>query len=547
MACQALCDRFYSSARNYASLLSGPNDSSTTYVVLTISSGNFTYAYRSNSSIPNLVQKKPDDAPGDETFSAQLKQAETEMEVARTNWEHALDNLRHAPIPVEHPPRISLPLEIIQYIMALALSSGHKVFDFRTASATRGAASLLVVDHPAHNALLGTTTLPIIANYPARKNPRWANLDEVHQEIPGELEVEFHDHTSEDDYSVLRFVLQHARQVKSLEIYNKHELDEQFAPLLPFLRHFAFIESMIWNNTPDSSWLAEKVESWESIDLRSASIASPYLEYFISSGYLRGITDLTVPLVPRYNGEFKWPFPYDVLKVLPELMELVSLSFHEYLSSGRPPLDATSLNKWICSERPVDMHLKFPPLRHLRLKITWGRMLRLISEFESCDLKELSLYDSNHNFEGDEIITSCRRLSDMYPGLEILRFPTYDIRRILIKEPASGDKDKRWNFPQLHTLDIRGSKPPRSAKQLIDVVEVIKTRAAQHNVAVIASSITEIVEPINCLIMTFPSLFRIEGYGNRPPQEEETLKSQRALMCLELERIVPNFMLRRHS
>ncbi|KAL5524146.1 hypothetical protein ACEPAG_8319 [Sanghuangporus baumii] len=531
MAYQALRDRFYISARNYASLLSRPNDSSTT-----------------KSSIPNLVQKKPDDRPGDETFSAQLNQAETEMEVARTDWEHELDNLRRAPIPGEHPPHASLPLELIQYIVALALSSGHKLFDFRTASASRGAASLLAVDHPDHNALLGTTALPIIANYSAQKNTRWANLDEVHQQIPGELEVEFHDHTSEDDYSVLRFLLQHARQVKSLEIYNKHELDKQFAPLLPFLRHFAFIESMVWNNTPDSSWLAEKVESWESINLRSASIASPYLEYFISSGFLRGITNLTVPLVPRYNGEFKWPLPYDVLKMLPELTSLVSLSFHEYLCfSGRPPLDPTSLNKWICSERPVDMPLRFPPLRHLHLKITWGRMLRLISEFKSCDLKELSLHDSNHNFEGDEVITSCRKLSDMYPGLEILHFPTYDIRKILIKGSASDDKGKRWNFPQLHTLDIRGSKPPRSAEQLIDVVEVIKARAAQHNAAVVASSTIETVEPINCLFMTFPSLFRI-CYGNRPPpQNEEILKSQRALMCLELERIVPNFVLRRHS
>ncbi|KAL5528050.1 hypothetical protein ACEPAF_7186 [Sanghuangporus sanghuang] len=546
MACQALCDRFCISARNYASLLSGYNDSSSTYAILKISSGKLAYAYRSNSGIPNLVQKKPDGAPGDETFSAQLKQAETEMEVARTEWEHALDNLRRAPISVEHPPRALLPLELIQYIVALALNSGHKVFDFRTASATRGAASLLAVDHPAHIALLSTAALPIIANYSAPKNPRWANLDEADQQIPGELEVEFHNHRSEKDYSVLRFVLQHARQVKSLEIYNEYELDEQFAPLLPFLRHFAFIESMVWNNGPDLSWLAEKAESWERINLRSASIASPYLEYFISSGYLRGITNLTVPLVPRYDGAFKWPFPYDVLKVLPELTKLVSLSFHEYLCfSVRPPLDAAPLNKWICSERTVDMHLKFPPLRHLRLKITWGRMLHLISEFESCDLKELSLHDSNHKFEGDEIITSCRRLSDMYPGLEILHFPTYDIRRILIK--ASGDNDELWNFPQLHTLDIRGSKPPRSAKQLIDVVEVIKARAAQHNVAMITSSTIETVEPINSLLMTFPSLFHIKGYGNRPPQEEETLKSQRALMCLELERIVPNFMLRRHN
>ncbi|KAL5524006.1 hypothetical protein ACEPAG_8179 [Sanghuangporus baumii] len=491
---QALRDRFYNCALKYSSLLSehyGP----------------------SGSTQPILKRKWTIDRAEVVEFSPRLKRAEKEMKEPRINCQSALEDLHRTPKLVDQPPRVTLPLELVQYIVALAFSESD-LSDLREED--RGLESLLTFEHPAHNILLAST-LMVDSYYFNDENPKWESLDDPQLQIPdGRLQVELNGMLTVHNEWVIRFARRFACRVKQLKFYTASEL-EQCGPVLPHLRYFAFEldrHSDVKNEVPNWDWLAKVVGSMERVELRSASIPGPFVEGFISSGYLRYISRLTIKLVCKEQAINEWPSPDEVLKVLPELTNLVSLTIGSIDTAcpdielgTAPDLMSHDTNR-LYHNYSNGLHPKLPPLSQLRFDIEWDIALPFISKLPSYYLKELTIFEM-FNPKRDKISASCNKLSELlFPNLEALWFPTLDLRKVLIKDDSThnGKGSKIWNFPHLHTLDSRRADSPDSIQSLMDIVEVIKLRAAaaaqRHSAC--SDGPEELVEHINRLYMNLP-------------------------------------------
>ena len=115
----------------------------------------------------------------------------------------------------------------------------------------------------------------------------------------------------------------------------------------------------------------------------------------------------------------------------------------------------------------------------------------------------------------------------------------------MIRRGASGNGEcTLWNFPCLHTLDISSILTRSfSTDELFDVVKVVRLRAhartSSHNIRS-----NEPVKPINRLHIKLPRRSSMD----RPtddPVKPENVESQSALIYMELDKLVPNLIVKK--
>lgn len=124
------------------------------------------------------------------------------------------------------------------------------------------------------------------------------------------------------------------------------------------------------------------------------------------------------------------------------------------------------------------------------------------------------------------------------------------IRKVLLRDAGSVDSGGVWNFPNLHTLDIRGASAPSVLEEMTDIPTVLYERSLRHRSTASASAEDSIVNarpsPINTLYMSSPPFYSItrnlKAEGRKYVGKDDLLRCQRLLVCLALERIVPNFI-----
>ncbi|OCB90339.1 hypothetical protein A7U60_g2438 [Sanghuangporus baumii] len=322
-------------------------------------------------------------------------------------------DLRRTSKSVDQLPRATLPLELVQYIVALAFSERDLSY-LRKASEDRGVESLLTFEYLAHDALLASTTFKVRSCCPYDGNPKWESFDDPQLQIPGgRLRVEL---------------------LGTITVHN------ECGPVLPHLRYFAFELRSTSKRGSQLGLAGQSSGIYETryCKLRSALIPGPFVEEFISSSYLRNISRLTIELARKEQTINEWPSPDEVLKMLPELTNLVSLTIGSiYPSFSGTELGTTTDLMSYDTDRLYHsysngLHPELPPLRQLRIDIEWDIALPFISKLASYDLKELAIFDFFFlHLKGDK--TSCNKLSGLFPNLKALRFPTVNF----LSEPVT--------------------------------------------------------------------------------------------------------------
>ena len=128
--------------------------------------------------------------------------------------------------------------------------------------------------------------------------------------------------------------------------------------------------------------------------------------------------------------EVKWPTLHQILLILPEFPKLVSLELkHEYyfneMEDSSSPTEFEIRNVQEYYDCPIDATPELRSLRRLALSCEGPLAVRAVFCFCRCDLEELALnrygYDRRGHKDVEEI---CRKISDMFPRLEVLRLAT---------------------------------------------------------------------------------------------------------------------------
>ncbi|OCB88946.1 hypothetical protein A7U60_g3901 [Sanghuangporus baumii] len=360
---------------------------------------------------------------------------------------------------------------------------------------------------------------------------------------------------------VMHFIQKHANGVRMLEVSSTEQL-EYCIPVLPNVEYLAVL--------PDvehlDAWLSREPEKWKGNNIRSAVVASSDLESFTSSGVLRNVTHLTVTF--GAYGSYG-PTLDETLSILPEFPRLVSLGIqYEDEIEVIAKFEYRARKYMGTTESYPELHC----LRRLTLSSMRWLAEAIVFCFCRCDLTEISFDGFNRNTwkDGEKVETLCRKLSDTFPRLEKLALPSLNVRTMLyrrtIETDGAGSEEASdiytWNFPKLHTLDIRGGESLSvkaqwqwldsedviydSVGQLLDIKNVIYERHAAAAASLSAKATpaeedidggidTAVVAPINRFCMDCPQI-------KEPALRDEAFKCHRMLVYLELERIVPNFI-----
>ena len=120
----------------------------------------------------------------------------------------------------------------------------------------------------------------------------------------------------------------------------------------------------------------------------------------------------------------------------------------------------------------------------------------------------------------------------------------FEVRQVLYTPSGDVESGSIWNFPRLHTLDIRGA-PLTSSEQLSEVVTTLRERADFRTLYPGSRS----VAPINCFCMDLKelqddpkALFACRVYRFDEHLEKLLGTSEYLLLRLELGQIVPNLV-----
>ncbi|KAL5484782.1 hypothetical protein ACEPAI_7424 [Sanghuangporus weigelae] len=524
---QSFYDELYSAVQEYTALIANRTDEQSQVSVL-----------------PHVVRA---------IDNAQLERTEIEMIDARKRCEDALRQLRRSAVTLTECqcPARTLPLEAIQYIIALAYENEFEdcqISDFREGLGYSGAMGLATAqDHPnPDNALFSLTTLPIRAGYTSE----WCDINSAPK---ARYRVKFRGSIAAVSPSVAHFIQKRANEVRILEVSSIEQL-EYCIPVFPNIEHLSKARTM------DDVWPHGEPDKWEGNNIRSATIDSDDLESFTSSGVLRNVTHLSV----SFGGLTRSVTLDQILSVLPEFPRLVSLGMR-YMD------DIELIGKFAQRASWYKGATKSYPELHCLRRLTLSSM-RWLAEvvvfcFCRCDLTEISFDGINRNSwkYREKVEPLSRKLSDTFPRLEKLALPSLNVREMLcrrtIETDGAGSEETSgihtWNFPKLHTLDIRGGESLSWEAQLLDSKDVIYDSVGQlldikdviyerHAAAAATSSAkvapaeedingsinTAVVAPINRLCMDCPQIEELD----------ETFKCHRMLVYLELERIVPNFI-----
>lgn len=185
------------------------------------------------------------------------------------------------------------------------------------------------------------------------------------------------------------------------------------APTIPHLTDFSYKcnRSHSHHYDPDWAWLENAVRNCGRMNLRTARLPSFLFANFVSLGFLEGITKLRVDHYPL-------GYARRVLYCIDHMLDIIGKC--EQLVF----LELAGIAFFRCSNAAYNCRgrANLPRLRRLTLAgDSWRDLERLLWKFDTCNLKQLALFNTfQEPFKGDPSLLSCK-LSTTFPDLQILR------------------------------------------------------------------------------------------------------------------------------
>lgn len=121
-----------------------------------------------------------------------------------------------------------------------------------------------------------------------------------------------------------------------------------------------------------------------------------------------------------------------------------------------------------------------------------------------------------------------------------------DVRGILLKSSDTDNCGSPWNFPNLHTLDIRDASWSSTIEEMIDISAVLYERSQAALIQAANNDNSIVPSPINRLYMDSFDLHylgrRLNGKEKSNTLKKKILECQCLLTYLALCKIVPNLV-----